>query len=81
MQFQEKLTCCGWSLNFVFETIELMPTKTAKLLEHLHALLKSGRAKRKLLEQVLGLLIWATSLCTNLRAWLAPDLHSVSWCQ
>ena len=61
------------------ETIELTPLKTLKLKEQLHALLRSKRVKRELLEQVLGLLIWATSLSS----WLAPlyaDLHSLPGC-
>ena len=53
-------------------TIELTPVKTMKLTEQLRVLLLSGKVKRKLLEQVLGLLIWATSLSLELRAWLAP---------
>ena len=55
MQFQHCLTWCGWSINFLLETIELTPPKTLKLKEQLHALLRSKRIKRKLLEQVLGL--------------------------
>ena len=46
--------------------------RTTKMKDQLRALLRSGRVKRKLLEQVLGLLIWATSLSLELRAWLAP---------
>ena len=67
VQFQDCLTWCGWSINFYRETIELTPLKTLKLKEQLRALLRSKRIKRKLLEQVLGLLIWATSLSLELR--------------
>ena len=80
VQFQNSLTWCGWTINFNLETIELTPLKTAKLKEQLRMLRKSGRVKRKLLEQVLGLLMWATSLSLELRAWLAPlysDLRSL----
>ena len=83
MQFQNCLTWCGWSINFSLETIELTPLKTLKLKEQLFALLRSKRIKRKLLEQVLGLLIWATSLSLELRSWLAPlyaDLRSPPGC-
>ena len=83
VQFQNCLTWCGWSINFYLETIELTPLKTFKLKEQLHALLRSKRIKRKLLEQVLGLLIWATRLSPELRSWLAPlyaDLHSPPGC-
>ena len=83
VQFQNCLTWCGWSINFLLETIELTPLKTLKLKEQLRALLRSKRIKRKLLEQVLGLLIWATSLSLELRSWLAPlyaDLHSPPGC-
>ena len=83
VQFQNCLTWCGWSINFLLETIELTPLKTLKLKEQLHALLRSKRVKRKLLEQVLGLLIWATSLGLELRSWLVPlcaDLHSPPGC-
>ena len=51
---------------------ELTPLKTLKLKEQLFALLRSKQIKRKLLEQVLGLLIWATSLSLELRSWIAP---------
>ena len=61
VQFQDSLTWCGWRINFLHETIELTPEKTIKLKGQLHELLKAGKVKRKLLEQVLGLLIWATS--------------------
>ena len=83
VQFQNCLTWCGWSINFSLETIELTPVKTLKLKEQLFALLRSKRIKRKLLEQVFGLLIWATSLSLELRSWLAPlyaDLHSPPGC-
>ena len=83
VQFQNWLTWCGWSINFSLETIELTPLKTLKLKEQLGALLRSKRVKRKLLEQVLGLLIWATSFSLELRSWLAPlyaDLHSPPGC-
>ena len=72
------LTWCGWSINFSLETIELTPLKTLKLKEQLFALLRSKRIKRKLLEQVLGLLIWATSPSLELRSWLAP-LYARLW--
>ena len=72
VQFQDCLTWCGWSINFSMETTELTPLKTLKLKEQLLALLRSKRIKRKLLEQVLRLLIWATSLSLELRSWLAP---------
>ena len=62
VHFQEALTWCGWNMYFSLETIELTPVKTMKLIEQLRVLLKSGKVKRKLLAQVLGLLIWATSL-------------------
>ena len=77
------LTWCGWSINFSLETIELTPLKILKLKEQLSALLRPKRVKRKLLEQVLELLIWATSLSLELRSWLAPlyaDLHSPPGC-
>ena len=83
MQLQNCLTWCGWSINFSLETIELTPLKTLKLKEQLFALLRSKRIKRKLLEQVLGLLIWATSLSLELRSWLVPlhaDLRSPPGC-
>ena len=59
VQFQNGLTWCGWRINFLHETIELTPEKTLKLKGQQHKLLKAGKVKRKLLEQVLGLLIWA----------------------
>ena len=68
VQFQNGLTWCGWRINFLHETIELTPEKTLKLKGQLRELLKAGRVKRKLLEQVLGLLIWATSLSPELRS-------------
>ena len=83
VQFQDNLTWCGWRINFLHETIELTPEKTIKLKGQLRELLKAGKVKRKLLEQVLGLLIWATSLSPELRSWLAPlytDLHSPPGC-
>ena len=49
----------------------------------LQAQIRSKRIKTKLVEQVLGLLIWATSLSLELRSWLAPlyaDLHSPPGC-
>ena len=67
VQFQDNLTWCGWRINFLHETIELTPEKTIKLNGQLHELLKAGKVKRKLFEQVLGLLIWATSLSLELR--------------
>ena len=57
VQFQNGLTWCGWRINFLHETIELTPEKTLKLKGQLHKLLKAGKVKRKLLEQVLDLLI------------------------
>ena len=83
VQFQNNLTWCGWRINFLHETIEIAPEKTIKLQGQLHELLKAGKVKRKLLEQVLGLLIWATSLSPELRSWLAPlytDLRSPPGC-
>ena len=83
VQFQNGLTWCGWRINFLYETIELTPEKTLKLKGQLRELLKARKVKRKLLEQVLGLLIWATSLSPELRSWLAPlytDLHSPPGC-
>ena len=83
VQFQDNLTWCGWRINFLHETIELTPEKTIKLKGQLHELLKAGKVKRKLLEQILGLLIWATGLSPELRSWLAPlytDLHSPPGC-
>ena len=75
VQFQNCLTWCGWSINFLLETIELSPLKTLELKEQLHALLRSKKNQ--------GLLIWATSLSLELRSWLAPlyaDLHLPPGC-
>ena len=70
MQFQDSLPHLVWVERKLqsLDTIELTPLKTLKLKEQLRMLLRSGKVRRKLLEQVLGLLIWATSLSLELRA-------------
>ena len=75
VQFQDALTWCGWNINFNLETIELTPVKTMKLIQQLRMLLKSGKVKRKLLEQALGLLIWATSLSLGSRHFTQTCKH------
>ena len=75
----DSLIWCGWKFNFRAETVELQAAKLEKLKQQLHGLRESRHVHRKDLESCLGLLMWATSLSTHLRAFTAPlysDLHS-----
>ena len=78
-QLGHEVTWCGWTFNFDFETVQLAEGKLEKLQAQLQELAKSRKIPRKLLERALGLLMWATTTCTQLRPYLAPlyrDLHS-----
>ena len=78
-QLSHEITWCGWTFNFDFETVTLAAGKLDKLQQQLHELARSKKIPRKLLERALGLLMWATTTCPQLRPYMAPlyrDLHS-----
>ena len=78
-QLGHEVTWCGWTFNFDFETVQLAAGKLDKLQTQLQELARSRKIPRKLLERALGLLMWATTTCPQLRPYLAPlyrDLHS-----
>ena len=61
------------------KTVQLAAGKLEKLQTQLQELARSRKIPRKLLERALGLLMWATTTCPQLRPYLAPlyrDLHS-----
>ena len=65
--------------TFDSETVTLAAGKLEKLQHQLHELAKKRKIPRKLLERALGLLMWATTTCSQLRPYMAPlykDLHS-----
>ena len=66
MQLQNDITWCGWSINFGRETIIQLTLQKNPETQ------RSGRIKRKLLEQVLGLLLLALARRRKERAY--PNL-------
>ena len=78
-QLGPRITWCGWTFDLANDTLQLVHTKIAKLLEQLAALRRASKVHRKALEACLGLLVWATTMSPHLRPFLAPlysDLHS-----
>ena len=73
------VTWCGWTLHTDLESSHLAIGKLRKLQEQLEKLACSKKIPRKHLERALGLLMWATSTCTQLRPYMAPlykDMYS-----
>ena len=79
-QFAQAINWCGWTVDFEMDTIQLISNKLTKLEGQIDdALLKTKKVDRKALEKCIGLLVWATSISSHLRPFLAPlysDLHS-----
>ena len=79
-QFAQAINWCGWTVDFEMDTIQLISNKLTKLQGQIDdALLKTKKVDRKALEKCIGLLVWATSISSHLRPFLAPlysDLHS-----
>ena len=78
-QLGHSIDWCGWQYNLDFETLTLLPDKLAKLQQQLLEVARSTKTARKTLEKLLGLLMWATTTCPQLRPYMAPlykDLRS-----
>ena len=78
-QLGHSIVWCGWLYNLDFETVTLVPDKLAKLQLQLLDVARAKKVTRKTLEKLLGLLMWATTTCPQLRPYMAPlykDLRS-----
>ena len=78
-QFAQAINWCGWTVDFELGAIQLIGNKLTKLQGQIDALLKTKKVDRKALEKCIGSLVWATSISSHLRPFLAPlysDLHS-----
>ena len=78
-QFAQAINWCGWTVDFEMDTIQLIGNKLTKLQGQIDALLKTKKVDRNALEKCIGLLVWATSISSHLRPFLAPlysDLNS-----
>ena len=78
-QLGHSIDWCGWQYNLDFETVTLLPDKLAKLQQQLLEVARTTKTARKTLEKLLGLLMWATTTCPQLRPYMAPlykDLRS-----
>ena len=78
-QLGPRITWCGWTFDLATDTLQLVQSKIAKLLEQLATLRCASKVHRKALEACLGLLVWATTMSPRLRPFLAPlysDLRS-----
>ena len=78
-QLGSSITWIGWDFNLYFLTVELTPDKLEKLRVTIQNVLVAKLVAAKQLEQVLGLLIWFSSVARHLRPHLAPiykDLYS-----
>ena len=61
-QFGPRITWCGWTFDLSTDTVQLVQTIVAKLLQQLAELRRAPKVPRKTLEACLGLLMWATFL-------------------
>ena len=78
-QLGHSVNWCGWQYNLDLETVTLLPDKLAKLQQQLLEVARTTKTARKTLEKLLGLLMWATTTCPQLRPYMAPlykDLRS-----
>ena len=73
------LTWIGWDFNLSFLTVQLTDDKLAKVQSNITSILTAKLVESKQLEQLLGLLIWFSSVAKHLRPHLAPlykDLYA-----
>ena len=71
-----RINWIGWQLDLDSMTVKLMDDKVSRLGEHLTELLTAKTVTEKQLQQILGMLIWFTSIAKHLR----PHLSEVYRC-
>ena len=78
-QLGMSITWIGWDFNLSFLTVQLTDDKLAKVQSNITSILTAKLVESKQLEQLLGLLIWFSSVAKHLRPHLAPlykDLYA-----
>ena len=70
-QLGQHITWIGWKFDLNHYSVQLMDSKVERLQKHLLQLTTSEKVSHKQLEQILGMLIWFTSIAKHLRPHLA----------
>lgn len=71
-QMGTEIIWIGWAFNLQFYNVQMVPDKVSRLQEIIRDILSSKVVSHKMLEKVLGMLIWFTSVAKFLRPHLAP---------
>lgn len=71
-QMGRHISWIGWDFDLLLATVQLVPDKTQRLQTAIQTILQSKLVSAELLERLLGLLIWFTSIAKHLRPHLAP---------
>ena len=72
-----QVTWIGWTINVQRWVVSITPDKRAKILHQIQSLLRTTRCDFKMLESLIGRLLWVSTLWESLRPLLGPLYHAL----
>ena len=72
-----QVTWIGWTINVQRWVVSITPDKRAKILHQIQSLLRTTRCDFKMLESLIGRLLWVLTLWESLRPLLGPLYHAL----